>query len=222
MWILRFFLEVSANQKMKSLSSYSQSLEIVSAPVPNLQTSGDRSYSLATSHELQKKRFYTYLLLFEIGDQVKKISSNQCSEITVQTPFHFSKTGSSGIMRTCSSPDPASHPIFAFLQVFPWYSETSCALQAKVNFLARYWGGKSGRNFRYARQPVQFTFSDHPYIERGLWVVFQAGLNNFTSEVMCAAALGFQFHFLDCFSYVQVKTIVPKWKDYVIDGKNVE
>lgn len=124
------------------------------------------------------------------------------------------------ILWTCNSPDPASNPLFAFLS--PWYSETSCALQAKVNFLDRYWAGKSGRNFRYAGQPMQFTFFDHPYIKRGLWVVSQTGLNNFTSEVMCAVALGFQFHFLDCFSYVQVKTIVLKWKDYVIDGNNVE
>lgn len=57
---------------------------------------------------------------------------------------------------------------------------------------------------------MQFTFSDHSYIKRGSCAVFQAGLNNFTSEVMCAVALGFQSHFLDWFSCVQVKTIVLK------------
>lgn len=88
------------------------------------------------------------------------------------------------------SPGPASHHFFTFSHVFPWYSETPCALQSKVNFLARHWRGKSGRNFMYAGQPMQFTFSDHPYIKRALWVVFPAGLNNFTSEDMCAAALG--------------------------------
>lgn len=76
-----------------------------------------------------------------------------------------------------AQPDTAFHALFTTSRDFPDPVRAPVPYKQKQTFLSWYQGGKLGGKFRYAGQPMQFTFSDHPYIKRGSCAEFQDGLN---------------------------------------------
>lgn len=216
---------MSANQKMKTTQLIL--IKLRNRPSTSSQSAGKWWPQLLFSHQpwTPEKEILQTNISYCLDSETESrkylqisVQKSQCRFLSMfprQIPLAYG--------RTCGRVQILPPTQFLpFSRYFPDTVRLPVPYKPKLTFLARHWRGKSGRNFRYAGQLMQFTFSDHPYVKRGLCVVFQAGLNTFTSEVMCAVALGFQSHFLDWFSYVQVKTIVLKWKDIVIEGNNVE
>lgn len=130
---------MSANQKMKTTQLIL--IKLRNCPSTSSQSAGKWWPQLLFSHQpwTPEKEILQTNISFCLDSETE---SRKCLQISVQKSqcrflSMFPRQIPLAYVDLWQSPDPASHPIFTFLQVFPWYSETSCALQAKVNFLSQ-------------------------------------------------------------------------------------